>query len=268
MQDTRIAAVVCRCPVGQVAYNLERTAHWTSYARKRGADIVCLPEMNISGYQLSARTRQIAETPAGPVCRALQRLADGEEVVILAGLAEKKEDRQVFAAHLVLVPGRPPRVYRKLHIAPPEQPFFTAGDTIPVFNAAGAAFGIQLCYDTHFPELSTRMALAGAEILFMPHASPRGTPAGKYKSWLRHLPARAFDNSCFVVACNQSGDNAAGLSFPGVAVAIDPSGEIITSRVEDEEGVLLADLKAADFEAVRSHRMRFFLPHRRDDLFA
>lgn len=268
MQDIRIAAVVCRCPAGQVTYNLERTAHWTAYARKRGAAIVCLPELNISGYQLSAHTCQTAEIGAGAVCRQLQHLADAEDVVILAGVAEKKDARQMFVTHLVLTPGGPVQAYRKLHIAPPEQAFFAAGDTIPVFKAAGVRFGIQLCYDTHFPELSTRMALAGAQILFMPHASPRGTPADKYQSWLRHLPARAFDNSCFVVACNQCGDNAAGLSFPGLALVIGPSGTVIARRLKDREGVLLADLKTSDYEEVRGHRMRFFLPHRRDDLYA
>ncbi len=72
--------------------------------------------------------------------------------------------------------------------------------------------GIQLCYDAHFPELSTRMAVNGADIIFMPHASPRGTPSQKLTSWLRHLTARAFDNGVFIVACNQNGDNQKGCS--------------------------------------------------------
>ena len=36
MKDIRIAAVVCRCPVGQVKHNLERTRYWTLRAKKRG----------------------------------------------------------------------------------------------------------------------------------------------------------------------------------------------------------------------------------------
>jgi N-carbamoylputrescine amidase len=101
----------------------------------------------------------------------------------------------------------------------------------------------------------------------MPHASPRGTPESKFNSWQRHLPARAFDNSVFIVACNQTGDNAAGLGFPGVALALGPSGEILEKRVNDEEGLLVTDLKADDLARVHNHRMRYFLPNRRSDLF-
>ncbi len=64
------------------------------------------------------------------------------------------------------------------------------------------------------------MAVKGAEILFLPHASPRGLAIDKHRSWMRHLTARAFDNSVFVVACNQTGYNGKGLTFPGNAVVL------------------------------------------------
>jgi hypothetical protein len=46
------------------------------------------------------------------------------------------------------------------------------------------------------------------------------------------LPARAFDNGFFVVACNQIGNNQNGLTFPGNAVAFSPSGEIIDTHFQ------------------------------------
>ena len=44
---------------------------------------------------------------------------------------------------------------------------------------------------------------------------------------MRHLPARAFDNGVFIVACNQTGTNGGGLSFPGVAMVIGPNGRVL-----------------------------------------
>ena len=67
-----------------------------------------------------------------------------------------------------------------------------------MFHEGDLTFGLELCYESHFPEISTVLCLKGAEILFMPHASPRGEPDEKMKSWLRHLPSRAFDNGVFV----------------------------------------------------------------------
>jgi N-carbamoylputrescine amidase len=111
------------------------------------------------------------------------------------------------------------------------------------------------------------MALDGVDVIFMPHASPRGTAEEKRDSWLRHLPARAFDNGVFVVACNQTGDNGARLRFPGVALAIGPDGRVIAMDAGDREGLLLATLNAERLGAVRNHPMRYFLPHRRPDIF-
>ena len=112
---------------------------------------------------------------------------------------------------MVISPRGRTGVYRKLHLAPPEADHFSSGESLPVFHWSGIRFGIQLCYDAHFPQLSTQMAEADADMIFIPHASPRGQAAEKHQSWMRHLPARAFDNGLFVVACNQTGDNGNGL---------------------------------------------------------
>lgn len=84
---------------------------------------------------------------------------------------------------------------------------------------------------------------------------------------MRHLPARAFDNSLYVVACNQTGDNQAGLDFPGLSVILDPSGRIIKKNTDGKEHMIVADLKTEELEKVRGHRMRYFLPNRRPDLY-
>ena len=86
-------------------------------------------------------------------------------------------------------------------------------------------------------------------------------------SWLRHMPGRAFDNGLYVVACNQVGRNREGLDFPGVAVVFGPDGRIMQSYVGKEEGLVFADLNANFLEEVRKHRMRYFLPNRRPELY-
>jgi N-carbamoylputrescine amidase len=81
------------------------------------------------------------------------------------------------------------------------------------------------------------------------------------------LTARAFDNSVFIVACNQNGDNLKGLQFPGVAVVIDPSGDVLKDNISGKEAMIVADLKADVLAAIRGHRMRYFLPNRRLELY-
>jgi len=267
MQSVRIAAAVVNCPCDRVPENLARMERWVAAAASQGARIVCFPELNITGYRVGPGAAAAAEPLPGPGSERVQSMAARHGVVVLAGLVERAGDGACFASHLVAAPEGLLGAYRKLHIAPPERGVFTAGDTIPVFEAAGVRFGIQLCYDAHFPGLSTRMALDGVDVIFMPHASPRGSADEKRRSWMRHLPARAFDNGVFVVACNAVGDNAAGLDFPGVALVIGPDGRVLAERCAGDEGLLMADLDAHALEAVRRHPMRYFLPNRRDRLY-
>jgi N-carbamoylputrescine amidase len=267
MKDIRIAAVTMNCPVGRVQDNLDRMAGWIKTARKQAADLVCFPEMNVTGYSTRAKIKESAETVPGTISQSVLALAQEFKLSILAGLSEKDSQGRVFASHLMVTPRGLAGIYRKIHIAPPEIDVFSAGDTIALFKIKGVKLGIQLCYDVHFPELSTRMATDGADVIFMPHASPRGTPAEKFNSWMRHLPARAFDNGLYVVACNQTGNNQSGLNFPGLSVILDPAGRIIKKNIGGKEDMIVADLRAEKLKKVRGHRMRYFLPNRRPDIY-
>jgi N-carbamoylputrescine amidase len=157
--------------------------------------------------------------------------------------------------------------YRKTHLSPQEIRVYRPGEEIHVYRSSHLVFGIQLCYESHFPEMSTLMALEGAEAIFMPHASPRGNPLEKTESWLRHLPSRAFDNGVYVIACNQSRETKRGLSFPGVVLALSPSGRILAKYMGTGQELILIDLKAIELEEVRNHRMKYFLPNRRPELY-
>jgi N-carbamoylputrescine amidase len=267
MRSVRVATVVFHAPRGRSSENLDRMDAWTAAARRKRAAIVCFPELNITGYGSDAGLASAAEPVPGPATERLCAMARAHNAVILAGLAEAAGDGRLYACHLVVAPEGLIGAYRKLHTAPPEQGLFAPGEAAPVFEAAGVRFGVQLCYDAHFPELATRMALDGADVIFMPHASPRGTPSEKLTSWMRHLPARAFDNGIFIAACNQTGDNGSGLVFPGAAVVIGPDGRPLAQYKGRREGLLVAELDADALAAVRRHPMRYFLPRRRPDVY-
>lgn len=224
--------------------------------------------MGITGYALKDEIRDFAEPVPGPSTREVRRMADENDIIIIAGLAERAESEGIAITQIVASPDGTMDVYRKLHLSMGEQDFFEAGSEAPVFKTANTMFGIQLCYDAHFPELSTILALKGAEVLFMPHASPPPESADqKRERWLRYLAARAYDNGVFVVACNQTGNGGAGIHFSGVALILDPRGEVIAETSGDEEKMIVAELKAEILARTRNTRMGFFLAHRRPELY-
>jgi N-carbamoylputrescine amidase len=264
MQNIRVTLVIQNCPVNRFADNLTRTVEHVCSAAQQNCDFVAFPEMNLTGYAPADLSNAVALDPIW--MDELNRLSQNHKIAILAGLVEKAASGKIYATHLVFRPDLPVARYRKVHLSPFEAPYFNCGNDVAVFKFKGVHFGIQLCYDAHFPELSTAMALKKADIIFFPHASPRGTPGEKSASWKRHLTARAFDNAVFVAAVNQVGENNAGLNFPGISMMVGPDGFLSGENIAYENKMDTYVLDMSLLEHIRSHKMRYFLPNRRAHL--
>ena len=130
MKNIRIAAAVSRSVPFETERNFDGMVRLVRVARQEGAALVCFPEMNLTGYSNSPDVRHVAEQIPGPVSRRVEELARTENMVILAGMAEKDEEGRIFVSHLAVGPDGLAGVYRKLHMAPPEQAVFSPGNDI------------------------------------------------------------------------------------------------------------------------------------------
>lgn len=267
MEAVRLAAVSMRSEIGEIERNLDRMGDFSAQAAASGADIVCFPELSVTGYVLKAPGSVYETIPYEQALKRVHSMARSHGLVVLAGLVEPSAGDRPFISHVVAGPEGPMGVYRKTHLSPPERDGFRPGDRIGTFRWKRMTFGIQLCYESHFPEISTIMALRGADIVFMPHASPRGTPSEKLESWLRHMTGRAFDNALFIAACNPVGTSPSGFPFPGVILLLGPDGRLMEQHLGGEEHLLVATLDRSLLEDIRRHRMKYFLPNRRTDLY-
>ena len=267
MENLRVAAVIMNSVVGRMSDNLDKIESFAHKAASQGVQLACFPEASITGYTIGERIFDFAEPVPGPSSEALMRISKSTGLTILCGLIEKGKNGNIFISHIVASPQGLGEVYRKLHLAPNEERIYSQGEKTPIYNYGRASFGIQLCYDTHFPELTTALALMGAEILFLPYASPHEKPSEKRERWLRYLSARAYDNSIFVVACNQVGSCEAGGEFPGVALILDPKGRILKEACGAGEKIVMADLRENDLAEVRESKLGFFLNRRRPDIY-
>ena len=267
MQDITVAAVNFQAEFGQIQTNLDNIRHWAEQLSRQGVNLICFPELCLCGYDRTPAIYPLAVPVPGPLTEQLVSMAARYRVTMLVGLAEVDSQRRTFISQVVAAPTGLLGVYRKTHLNRPEQEIFQPGAEIGVFVGEEATFGMQLCYDAHFPELSTLQALAGAEVIFVASASPRDDPQAKKERMLRYLPARAYDNSCYLAACNLVGTGARGQSFGGVALIISPKGEILANSVGQEEGVAMASLNGSELERLRRTKMGYFLAHRRPDLY-
>ena len=267
MDDLKVAAVCMNAEPGKVEKNLDRVRSLTLEASTEGSDVVCFPELSVTGYTLKNAGNVYEEPDSDTVIDQLLVIAKDAQLLLLAGLIEHSSQEGPFITQLVAGPDGLIGRYRKSHLSSNEKDIYRSGEKIEVYSYRDTLLGVQLCYEAHFPEISTVMALMGADILVIPHASPRGDAEGKLNSWLRHLTARAFDNGVFVVACNQVGNTDEGFFFPGVAVVIGPDGQVLAKHTGRDESILYATLEAALLTDVRKHRMKYFLPGRRPELY-
>ena len=269
MLDTRIAMVQMTSRVGDIAGNISRIESFLKEASESSVDIVCFPELGVCGYNAGDTSTPVPEPIPGPATERLEALARSYGITFLAGLLERGQNGVVYNTQVVFAPDGMMGGYRKTHVPTTEIGTFSQGRDLPVFDHPKVRFGIEICYDSHFPEVSTALAERGADLLFLPHASAGDETAEEKKArWLRYIPARAYDNTVFTAICNQVGDNGAGRSFAGITFVCDPRGRVIAeAKHSDQEEMVVADLKAADLQEVRNVRESFFRHFRRPELY-
>ncbi len=270
MKQTKIALVQMEALIHKRDHNISKIKEYTKEAGKNNCHIICFPETAIHGYSKNLYLKS-AET-VSDIVGELQPLSNEYNICILVGMAEKSvEDEKPYITHLAITPNSEVGIYRKTHLGSSEKPYFSQGNDIPVFNTATARIGIQICWDLHFPELTTIMSLNGAEIIFAPHASP--TIIGDRREiWLKYLTARAYDNAVFLAACNLIGKNGDGQNFCGGALVIDPKGNVIAQDFNGHENILYAELDPGLINLIRKKETKtmknsFYLEARRPELY-
>ena len=271
MNKTRIALVQMESMLGRAGENLVKMEQFIRQAAQQKVDIICFPELCIPCYSRE-QSDITAEPVPGPSSRRILAMAKQNSIMVLAGLAEKSHTGKPYITHLVAGPDGRLFKYRKTHLGNSEKPYFTPGDDLPVFHLENRAiFGVGICWDMHFPEVSTILSLKGAEIIFAPHASP-SIVGDRREIWLKYMGARAYDNSVYLAACNLVGNDGAGRSFCGGALVIDPRGNVTAEAFNNGEEMLVADLDPGIINTIRYHesssmRFSFYLKARRPELY-
>lgn len=259
----RLAAVSSKSILGDVKQNLSTTIEWIEELSRQEIDFILFPELNLSGYTKNIKTINAVLNQKEIVFRELLQLSEQIDSAFAVGFPEKSEEKY-YISHFLFHKGKLLGKHRKTHLGSTEKDTFTEGNEINVFEADKLKIGIQLCYETHFPEISYIQAKQGANILAMAYASPKENSDTKLERFKRFLPARAYDNSCFIMACNMDGVTENKTAIPPLALIINPKGEILT-QTKQECSIVATDLKQTD--KIHQSRMAYFNKWKRVKLF-
>ncbi len=267
-------------------------------AARRGANVVCLPELFRTQYfcqREDLRLFDLAEPVPGPSTERLAELAREVHIAIVASLFERRAPGLYHNTAVTLnAAGELSGVYRKMHI--PDDPlyfekyYFTPGDL--GFRSAETGFGrvgALVCWDQWYPEGARLTAMQGADVLFYPtaigwHPAEKAEfGAAQYDAWQTIQRSHAIANGVYVAAANRVGQeqgeikmahgdilgnraSGPGLEFWGGSFIADPFGRILAKAAHDKEEILIAEVDPALIEETR--RNWPFLRDRRIDAYA
>ena len=251
--------------------NLRRALEKAQEAARRGAGIVCLPELFRTRYfcqREDAASFDLAEPIPGPTTEAMGKLAAQAGIVIIAPVFERRTEGLYHNSAAVIGPdGKIVGLYRKMHV--PDDPayyekfYFAPGDLgFAAFATPFARIGALICWDQWYPEAARLTALQGAEVLFYPTAigwhphEKQALGAQQHDAWRTMQRAHAIANGVYVAAVNRVGHESAdgagaGIEFWGGSFLADPFGVVIAEAAPDREEILIGEIDPARIAEVR-----------------
>jgi omega-amidase len=242
----KIALAQIELELGCPEQNLETAKEALRAAAGKGADILLLPELWASGYDLENASRYASSLGDGWFAR-MGELAREAGLAIGGSLIEVEGDKFYNTFVLLDKTGRQLGYYRKSHLFDliDEKKYFQAGYQLAVIESPWGKLGLALCYDLRFPELFRAYALQGVETILLVAEWPQRRIA----HWNALLLARAIENQCFVAAVNKVGSSK-GETLGGYSAVISPMGEVLV-EAKAVPGVYLAEIDPDETKKIR-----------------
>lgn len=259
----RIALYQCQSQPLDVQGNLERLKARAREAAQWEVELLVLPEMFLSGYNIGAEAaRTLAQASDGANAEQVAQIARQFGLAIVYGYPELDEQGNVYnAVQLIDRTGARLGNYRKTHLfGDADRAMFSAGEQAPaLFEFNGWKLGLLICYDLEFPENARRLAAAGAELILVPTANM--VPYGFIAEVT--VRSRAFENQCYVAYANYCGKEAA-FEYCGLSSIAGADGQQIAKASRDE-ALIVGTLDKASLASARTAFT--YLNDRRPELY-
>ena len=257
MPILRIAAAQLRNRVGDLDGNAKRIAEAMEWAEQEAqADVLVLPELVLTGYPLADLV--LHQEFVEDAQEALNRLASqsGRMTTVLSTITRVPpqrswdiRERDVSIAAMLLCDGEVRGRYRKV-LLPIYDLFDEARNFAPgsqpnlVWRIGNVVAGVSICEDLWSPDGPPEaQSAAGAQILFVPNASP--FHRGKASSRLDLTRKVAIRNGVPVVYVNCVG-GLEDLVFDGGSIVVDGEGTLLARGAEFAEERFTVDVPVAE----------------------
>ncbi|MEW9613474.1 carbon-nitrogen hydrolase family protein [Shinella sp. S4-D37] len=247
----RIAALQMHAIAGDGEANIERIAAAAADAAAGGAKLLVVPELAVTGYGAGeAAFGRLASPATGEIAARIAAIARDHRLAVVAGFAEQ-EGGHTYNSALFTDGIGTNAVYRKSHLYGDYERsvFRPAAPASVMVELGGVRLGMLICYDVEFPENVRRLALAGADLIVVPTALPKGSSGTFIAGHM--IQVRAFENQVFVAYINHCGADDR-FTYAGLSRIAAPDGKLLAEAPAEGETLLFAEIRPEDYARSRA----------------
>ncbi|MEM9522481.1 MAG: NAD+ synthase [Pseudomonadota bacterium] len=232
--------------VGAFAANARKALSAWNEGKKAGADMVALPEMFLSGYQL----RDLVMRPAfqsdceAHLVELAKKTADGPALGI--GAPHARDDRLYNSYAILRGGGIVTRILK--HHLPNDDVFdevrvFDSGPITGPYRIGPLRIGSPICEDAWYGDVTETLAESAAEILLVPNGSPYDRD--KHDVRMNLMVARVIETGLPLVYLNLVGGQDDQV-FDGASFVLNPGGRLAAQLPMLDETVMHVDFENTD----------------------
>jgi len=210
-------------------------------------DLIVLPEMFTTGFSMNAE--KLAQDMRGTSVKWLREKSCSRQTDITGSMIIR-ENGKYFNRLLWAKPDGTLLHYDKRHLfrLTGEEKVYSAGNKNITVELKGWRIRPFICYDLRFPCWTRNSNNSYDVAIFIAN-----WPEKRTSHWKILLPARAIENQCYVIGVNRMGEDGNGYYHSGDSSVIDPIGNIIF-RKQDEESIYTTLLS---YPALQEYRKSF-----------
>jgi predicted amidohydrolase len=247
MVQLSLALIQMRCQKAAIEDNIKEMRRYLDQAKNAKADMVCFPEMNITGYIDPRQHPEAVLSREHSAIKEITGLSREYHTAIIAGFVEQNNAGKPFITQLVAQDGAVLGHYRKKTIKDEEAQWFSPGGDQPVFSHSGLIYGLAICADIDDENIFKELARQGAKLV-IECAAPGLYGEQKTRDWQEgyewwrgecfgKLGKHAADNHLHIAVTTQAG-RTVDEDFPGGGYLFSPKGECLARSADWKEGIL------------------------------
>ncbi len=215
---------------------------------KEKTEVVILPEMFSTGFSMNPE--QFAETMEGETVAWMKHIASSKKIIVTGSLMTN-EDNNYYNRLIWMLPNEHFGCYDKRHLFAygDEHNHYSEGNKRLIASAKGWKINLQVCYDLRFP-VWARQCMHNNSFEYDVLIYIANWPERRSLAWKALLQARAIENQCYVIGVNRVGNDGNNIYHSGDSMVIDPLGEILYHK-KDEEDIFTIALDKKHLDDVR-----------------